>query len=402
MALDTVGILTPIDFPLEQVAQISAVTREVFTNEQPLFSRLPHVRATSETYTINRYDVRGGLNRRTYAVGTGGITNAATSLPIADASMFQVGDVLELQQSSANDSGGTAIERVEVLAPPNLTANPNTLTIRRAREGTTAVAFAATDVIYLVGNARTGGEVDQQGFRPTVTGLQQVVQTFQYPVQVGGKAEALQNVALPPGVNSVMGRDRAIKMVEFIRDVENTFYYGMGEVPMADGDRGKAKGLRTLIASYNGGSNVTSGTALTNFTRQQFIAATIAKIYAAGGMADTIVCSTDFLGFLDTWVPNKTAMMGEGTTKELGFPITTFVLPLNGQPLSFVPSLQMRPGTAAVLSSNDIDVRVLRDMFWQPRGNRGDAWMGDWIGDYCINLAHPQWHAWLEGIQTAA
>lgn len=401
MALDTVGILTPIDFPLEQTTVISAVAREIFVNEQPLFSRLPHVRATSETYTIDRYDVRGGLNRRTYAVGTGGISNSAATLPIADASLFQVGDVLELQQVSANDSGATGTERVEVVAPPSITTTPNTLTVRRAREGTTGLAFTATDPIYLVGNSRTGGEVDQQAFRPVVSPIQQIVQTFQFPVQVGGKAEAIQNVALPPGVNSVMGRDRAIKAVEFVRDVENTFYYGTGEVPIADGDRGKSKGLKALINSYNAGANVKLA-AGSGYTRQQFIADTIAKIYSVGGMADTILCSTDFLGFLDTWVPTKTAIMGEGRTSELGFPITTFVLPLQGMPLTFVPSLQLRPGTACILSSNDIDVRYLREMFWQPRGVRGDAMMGDWIGDYCINVEHPMWHSWVEGITSAA
>jgi hypothetical protein len=119
-------------------------------------------------------------------------------------------------------------------------------------------------------------------------------------------------------------------------------------------------------------------------------------------MADIILCSTDFIGFLDTWVPNKTAMMGTGTTKQLGFPIEEFVLPLQAKPLTFIESLQLRAGTAVVLSSNDIDVRVLREMAWVPRGVRGDAMMGDWIGDYCINVDHAQFHAWVEGITSAA
>lgn len=392
MALDTVGILTPIDFAAEQPTVISTVAREVFVNETPLVSRLPHVQATSETYTINTYDVR----KRPYVVGTGGILIGGTSLPLADASPFQVGDVLGI-----TPAGGGSEERVEITAPPVLTTTPNTVTIRRAREGTAAAAYSAADVVRLIGNARTGGEINQQGFRTVSTGIQQIVQTFQYPVQVGGKAEAIANVSLPPGVNSVMGRDRAIKLVEAMRDVENSMYYGLGEAPAASGDRGKMKGLKTLIATYNGGSNVVAS-AGANYTRAAFLAATVQKIYAAGGMADTILCSTDFLGFLDTWVPSKTAMMGTGTTRELGFPITTFVLPLGAQPLTFVPSLQLKSGTAFVLSSNDIDVRTLREMFWQPRGYLGDAMQGDWIGDYAVNLGHPQWHAVVEGISSAA
>ena len=387
MALDTVGILTPIEFAAEQPTVITAVMREVFVNENPLFARLSHTKATSEVYTINSYDYR----QRSYALGTGDLTNVAALLPLADASPFQVGDVLELDN-------GTAIERVEVLAPPVLTTTPNTLTIRRAREGTTAAAFlTSATTVRLIANARTGAEIDQQAFRTVSTGLQQIVQTFQYPVQVGGKAEAISNVALPPGVTSVFGHDRAIKLGETVRDIENAMYYGKGEVPVAVGDRGKMKGLKTLIKSANVKTNAGA-----SYTRTAFLADSVQKIYSAGGMPDTIVCSTDFLGYLDTWVPLKTAQMGNGKTSELGFPITTFVLPLGAQPLVFVPSLQLRAGTAIVLSSMDLEVRYLRELAWKPRERRGDAMEGDWIGDYAIHLGHPQWHAWVEGITSAA
>jgi hypothetical protein len=130
MALDTVGILTPIEFSTEQPTVISAVAREVFVNETPLFSRLPHVAATSETYTINGYDVRG----RTYSLAAD-ITNSATTLSVTDLSWCQVGDVLELDD-------GTNTERVEVTAAPSLAPTPDTVTIRRGREGTSGTAFA--------------------------------------------------------------------------------------------------------------------------------------------------------------------------------------------------------------------------------------------------------------------
>lgn len=392
MALDTVGILSIIEFAPEQTTVIRATERELFVNERPLFARLPHVQATSEVYTINSYNVRG----RSYVVGTGGITNVATSLPIADASPFQVGDVLELIKADAS-----AMERVEVIAVPVLTTTPNTLTIRRAREGSTAVAFAAADTINLIGNARTGAEIDQQATRVSQTGITQVVQTFQEAVQIGGKAQAIQNVALPPNANSVMGFTRAVKLVETIRDIENTFYYGEGEVPAASGNRGKMKGLRKIIKSYNSGSNYVAA-AGASYTLSAFLAATVQKIYSAGGMADVILCSTDFMTFANAWVPNKTSMMGNGKTNELGFDINTVILPLDARPLTFITSLQLRPGTAAVLSSNDIDVRYLREIQWLPRERRGDATEGDWIGDYAINVDHPQWHAWVDGITSAA
>jgi hypothetical protein len=393
MALDTVGILAPIDFAGEQTQVLSAKWRQVFVNEAPLYSRLPHIQATSQAYTMIRDDVRQG----TFTMGTGGVaTTGAATFPIADASPFMVGDVVELVE-------GATTERVEVTAAPNLTVTPNTVPIRRAREGTVAATFTAAATIRLIGNSRQGTEVDQQAYRPTSTPLEQYVQTVQYPVQIGGLAEAISNVALPPGANSVLGKDRAVKLVDATRELERSMYYGLGEKPTASGDRAKMKGLRTLIASYANGANVRTA-AGASYTFLTFFADTIQKIYDANGAPDTVLCSTNFLAGIFVWAPNKTAMMGDGNlgTNALGLPIKGIRLPMGAADLTFVPAPMLRAGTAIVLTSADLDVRYIREMYWNPRGNRGDAIEGEWIGDYCINLSRPQSHAWVEGITSFA
>jgi hypothetical protein len=390
---NSVGILAPLDFSLEQRPVYIPIAREVMVNEAPLWSRLPHKPAGGQTYTINTYGVRG----RNYVVGTGGIASGATSLPLADASPFMVGDVLGIRPAA-----GGAEERVEVLQPPALGTTPNTLTVRRARSSTTAATFAAGDTIRLIGNSRQGTEIDQQASRTNITQVTQIVQTFQEPVQVGGLANAISNVVLPAGASDLFGQSKATKLVETIRDIEYTFYYGKGEVPAASGDRAKTRGIRELISLWNGGSNVRSGTAISSYTRQQFIADTVAKIWAAGGLADVIMCSLDFMGILDTWVPSKSAQMGSGNTSQLGFPITTFVLPLQGNPLTFIPCPQFEPGTAFVTSSNDLEIRTIRELFFNPREVRGDAIEGEWLGDYAPHINRPQWHAWVDSIASAA
>lgn len=392
MALDINGILQPIQFYNERPTVISAVAREIFVNEAPLMMRLPRVPGKEVKYTKTIYDVR----QRAYTVGTGGITNSATSLPIADGSPFMVGDVLEL-------SGAAGTERVEVTADPGLGTTPNTLTIRRGREGTSGLAFTAGETVTLVGNSRTGAEVNQTGTRAVRSTLDFYAQTFQFPVQVGGLAEALSgNTPLPNGATSVFGFEKSVKLVEMVRDMEYTSYYGVGEDPGAAGDRGKQKGLKTLIASYKGGANVKTN-AGASYTRQGFIADSVQKINDAGGDPDVILCSTDFLTGLDTWVPNKTAYMDSSrTTAVLGFPITEFILPLTAKPMKFIECLQLAKGTAVVLSSNDIRVRELRPEQWVPRGGRGDAAEGDWLATCNIDLDHPQFHAWVSGITSYA
>lgn len=388
MALDVQGILEPIQFSGERPTVISAVTREVFVNETPLVARLPRVPGIDVKYTKNIFDVRG----RSYVLGTGDLTNSATSLPIADSSPFLVGDVLEL-----ND--GTNVERVEVTAIPDATH----LTIRRAREGTTGTAFltATPTKVLLIANSRTGAEIDQVAHRPTRTTLDFFAHTCQFPVQVGGLAEAVsKNTPLPQGQRSVFGQNRAVMLIEMMRDIEYAAYYGKGENPAAAGDRGKMKGLQTLIASYNSGANVKTN-AGASYTIASFIADAIQKIYDVGGNPDVILCSTDFLGGLNTWVPGKTSYTGR-TTSALGFPIDEFILPLTAKPLKFIPALQLAKGTAVVLTSSDIRMRVLRDEFWNPRANRGDAIEGEFLATMNIDLDHPQWHSWVGGITSYA
>lgn len=393
MPLDTVGILTPIEFTTEQPTVLSAVAREVFVDEAPLFARLPHRMATSEVYSIVSYDVRPEI----HALNAAFTADAADiDITLTDATPIMIGDVLELL-----DTAGTSAERVEVVSLVSATV----VNVRRAREGTTVLAntaggAAATKVVRLIGNSRTGAEIDQQAYRPIRTSVEQYVQTFQRPVQVGGKAESISNVVLPPGASSVMGQDRAVKLVDQVREIERTFYYGEGEKPVAAGDRAKMKGLKKLISAYASGAHVTVA-AGASYTMASFIAASIAKIYAAGGMADTILCSTDFLTGLHTWVPGKQSIMGTRTTS-LGYPITEFIMPLNAQPLTFVASAGLRQGSAFVLTSSDLEIRALRETYWQPRGNRGDAIEGDWIGDYTMHMNRPSWHAYVAGITSYA
>lgn len=387
MALDTVGILTPVEFGGEQPTVLTAVERQIFVNETPLYARLPHLPATSQVYSIVSYDVRG----RTYALAAD-ITNSATTLSIADASPFLNGDVLEL-------TDGTNTERVEVMAAPNLTPTPNTLTVRRAREGTTGTAFALATptVVRLLYNSRTGSEIDQQAHRAVRTSVEQYVQTFQNPVQVGGLANAIQNVSLPPGASSVFGLERAIMLLEILRDIEYAFYYGKGEKPAAVGDRAKTKGLRYLIPT----ANVRTG-AGASYTFLNFVDDGLQKIYDVGGRPDVALCSTSFLSGIYRWAPNKTTFTNTVGTNRLGMPITGITMPMGAQEITFVPSLQLRSGTVALLTSEDLTVRPIRDLFWNQRGNRGDAMEGEWIGDYSLYMGHSSWHVWIDGITSYA
>src|SRR6185503_11650128 len=172
MPLDVQGILENISLSTEQVTVLYPYLREVFINETPLVSRASMQPAEGAVYNIVSYDVRP----RNYTLGAA-ITTGATTITLTDATPLLVGDVLELIKTD-----GSATERIEVTA-----TSATAPTIRRAREGTTAVAndttgAAGTLVVKLIGNSRTGAEIDQQANRAVRTLVEQYVQTFQFPV----------------------------------------------------------------------------------------------------------------------------------------------------------------------------------------------------------------------------
>ncbi len=131
------------------------------------------------------------------------------------------------------------------------------------------------------------------------------------------------------------------------------------------------------------------------------MADTIQKAVNGGGNPDACLCSIDFLTGLLTWGFAK-QQVNTPNLNILGLPIKEVTVPFASGPITFIPSYQMNSGTAVVLTSSDVCMRYMRQEFWNARGNRGDAREGDYIGDICVEVGHPGWHAWVSGITSFA
>ena len=162
---------------------ISVVAINWFVNRCPLVTRVPRVACGSTTFTMISRSFRSRV-----AVVAAAIAATDTQVTLVDASPFMNGDVLELASG----------ERVEIVADPNVLTN--VVQVRRAAEGTTAAAGAVNDVIRLIGNSRTGAEINQNGVAYQPTGVTQFCQTWQHPVQVGGSLQASAAYQSAPGV----------------------------------------------------------------------------------------------------------------------------------------------------------------------------------------------------------
>lgn len=379
------GILQDFNLRTEQSTVLYPYLREVFINEAPLISMLPRERADGQVYSVTVYDVRP----RTYTLAAAVATTGQTTFTLSDASPLQVGDVLGLVK---ND--GTALEHVEITADPNTSAN--TIVVRRARGNTTATTndLSGNTTLTLIGNSRTGSEVDQTATRSARSTITQAVQTFEFPVQVGRVANATSNTRLPNGISNVFSLEQKVKMTELMRDEEYTAYYGLYEAPAAAGDRAKSRGLRSWVAQ---GSNLkTNGGG--SYTKLNFIADTIQKCLNGGGNPDIALVSNDFALGLSTWSVGLQQFSDPRRTPFLGVPIKEFEAPFLGHPVTIIPSFQLKAGTVFVGTSSDMKVRFIEEESFAPRGRRGSAVEGDFYADTCIEVGHPNWHAWVEGI----
>lgn len=392
MPLDIQGIIEAVSLGTESVVELYPYLRELFVNETPLVARLPRAKASGPVYDILSYDVRP----RTYTLNAAFTADAADiDITLTDATPLLVGDVLEVFNTAAS-----SVERVEVVTLVSGTV----VNVRRARESTTVLAntaggSGASLVVTLIGNSRTGAEIDQQAKRSVRTATEQYVQTYQFPVQVGGLANAIRNIRLPAGFSDLFTMEQKVGMTEMMRDEEYSSYYGLGEKPASPGDRAKQKGLKKQILAYNSGSNVTLS-AGGSYTKLNFVAA-LQKAFDGGGNPDVCICSTNFMSGLATWSVTL-QQFAMPRMNALGIPITEYYAPFLGGPVTFVPSLQLKAGTALIATSSDLLMREIRPEFWAMRGRRGDAVEGDMIADVCVEAGHPSWHSWVEGITSFA
>ena len=352
---------------------IYVVASNWFVNRCPLITRVPRLPVGSTTFTI----VSRSFRPRFAAVAAS-IAATDTQISLVDASPYMNGDVLELASG----------ERVEIIADPNLAAA--TISVRRGAEGTTPGTGVANDTIRLIGNSRTGAEVNQNGVALQPIGISQFCQTWQHPVQVGGSLQASSSFATYPGVRTPFEENKMDALQNLMDDMETSSYYGIGDDP-AVASRPKQKGLKTLLTANRTTTPVNAGA----YKATDFIRDTLQPCRQNGGDPDVLLVSSNFMTGLATW--GQAVQRIDAGVNVFGTPIDVFEAPFLGG-VSIIEAPLLRPFTAVCLTSGEVRMRMKRNEFWNPRGVRGDAYEGDWIAEGASEVDNQTHHAWVEGI----
>ena len=374
----TQGILAPYD-PVNAglvPVDIWHLGLVMFMDQNPIISRAPQAPLGSLSFKLFEAQDRP----KTYTVNVAnGANNSTTSLVLDSSGPLIPGDVLET----------AAGEYVLVTAN---TLSTNTLTITRGYAGTTAANVADDSTMYLVGNSRTGAEIDQSAAQPVDSSVEQYAQTFQHPYQVGGAVESASNMVLPTGINSPVELYRMHAMRNVLQDMERAALYGKGVALAASTTRPGMKGLRELITTNKILSGATNASA---YKPSDFYRDVIYPCVENSGNPGVCFVSPDWgKGFMK-W--NWAFQRVDPGADTFGVRFRAFYAPF-AEDILVIPDPQLRAGTAVCLTPGEFQLRVKRAMFDKPRGSRGDATEGDIIAESAIELQNESHHSWVAGI----
>jgi hypothetical protein len=374
---------------IEARNDITVAIRNWFANRNPLVTRLPYVPVERVDFQMYTHQYRA----RSTTLGAAISSNAATSLTLSDATFLMNHDVLQIVDSATGN-----IEYVQVNGDP-ISSTAINVTRNVVTQGTSGLLSSAAlgSTINLVGNSRTGAEVNQTGLTTVGTARTQYCQTFQFPVQVGGSAQTARAQVMPGGVQSPFDFNMTIQLQNMVDDIENCCYYGIAQAPVDSlGVTAKMNGIRSIFQTNN--VSPVSGTTPVNgaaYGPTDLVRDTLQAARTGGGEPDLLVVSTNFMSAFATW-GQAIQRIPSGETV-FGTPINTYEAPfLHGVTIIEAPLL--RPYTAIALTSSEIYIRNKRNPYWNLRGNRGDMVEGEWLAEMAVEVVNEPHHAWVEGI----
>lgn len=370
-----VDLTNPYDFDGVTQTDFFAALVLYYQDRYPLVTRLSAVM----TEALNIKAVDDAWRPRSTTVTTT-VNSTLTTLVVGNSFRTMPGDVLEM------DSG----EKVLVTA-----VSGNSLTITRGYAGTSANAQNSATTVYLVGNSRTGAEVDQAAITNIPDTSVTTPQTIQHPYQIGGSLEATSsNMSIPMGFASLVGYQRAKAAQELLHDFEANIYYSSYVALASDTTRPAMRGIKDRLVT----NKVTSPTNASAYKPSDFERDFMTGPFAAGGKPNLLVLANEYRQAFFIW--GMALIQERVTNTTLGVNIEIFQCPALSATIVFDPLLRPYHGTS--MTSEEVYMAWKRRPFDKPRGSRGDAIEGDVIGEGCVVLNNEAHHAWVQGVTAFA
>jgi Family of unknown function (DUF5309) len=352
-------------------------------NRYPLTVNLAREAVGSPSFFLTTENYRP----RTDIISNSGtaITSSQTTLPFVDASFFDVGDVIE-----AIGTGG--LYEQMLITAMDVPGTPDTVTVVRGYAGSTAATIPDGTSVFLIGNTRTGGEINQNAINRLPTVTEQYQQVCMHSYQTSGMLQGSTNYVSAYGT-PVM-RDRWWCMQAVADDMESAMYYGRG-VKLSAGQPAPTRPMQYGIRSLLKTNVTTNPTNAAAYRPYDFVRDVTQGPLNNGGKIDFVLVSTSFQLALAEWsLSQYFSHQGE----------TAFGVPIESLQLPFLPNVTialaplLKQGDVFGLTKEEATIAMGRPMFDKPRGSRGDAVEGDIIMQGAIAIKNEYHHSYTTGI----
>ena len=362
-----------------QARAISDVVSMIDPRDTPLLARLGLDSAREKfNLRLNGYKIElleDALDPLEDAVndGSGWDNSSTTSLAVDDASKFQDGHVILVED-----------EKMVVKAVD--TANDTVDVYGRGFGGTNPATHADDTVVTIVGMARLEGDDADYGALTDITAPYNYTSIFQKAIKVSGTMQAITQY----GVDDEFMYQANKAVPHLLRLVERMAFYGERVEGSATGPR-SAGGLGTFITD----NTVSAGGAIAKAD----VDSLMEEIIMDGGYPDLLVMNprvaNDLRGLLDN---SSFIRVGQNENK-LGLDAIERVVTQYGE-LELVMDRWCPTGTAYILQSDKVGFFALRPMTAYQLAKVGDSIRGEVVGEFSLLVANDQAHGMITGITT--
>lgn len=303
------------------------------------------------------------------------ITTNTTVLTVTDASIFQDGHVIQIDDEYMVVSG------VDV-------AN-NTLTVYSRSFGGTNATHVTTSTINIVGMARLeGDDADYIGMQ-AVSAPYNYTDIFQQALKITGTEDVLDEY----GYESAFAYEANKAMPYLARLVELQIFHGIRAVGTATAPRSMG-GLPTFITTSTGNS-VNAGGAIAKSDIDNLAEA----ILLDGGNPDLLVLHPSVANDLRTLLDSSSFVRVTQENSVFGMMPITRVNTQYGS-LQMVEDRWCPLAKAFMLDSRRVGLYELRPFQWHPLAKTGDSRKAEVVGELSLAVANENAHGTIYGITS--
>ena len=307
------------------------------------------------------------LSPLTGALSASVSATTVTSIPVADANMFQEGHILLI---------GT--EQMWVSAVDTST---KILTVTRGYGGTTVATFASALAVEIIGMARLEGDDSDDIGVTDITSPYNYMQIFHKEINVTETMAAINQW----GIGSEFDYQAGKAIPELTRLIEKTLAYGQRKAGSASAPRAMG-GFSTFITD----NTVDYGTALerTNFE------SAVQAAYEDGGNGPWIAgCSPTNVQTVSQFYDDSAILRVDREESKVGMVIESIVTPFGNVDIlldRWMPTAQL-----PIVNPKNAGFLTLRPWIQEPLAKTGDAVKGEVVGEFTLCVRQDKSHALL-------